>query len=481
MRVHYDAVVVGSGFGGAVAACRLVQAGMRVCILERGRWWSPQEFPLHNDDPRAWLWTGWSTGLYQYHYFEDMDVVVASGVGGGSLVYANVLIVPPADVFATGWPAAITLSVLAPYYQRVREMLHPMPYPRAWSRTKTRVMYQAAELTGRRENFKLPDLGVYWGQPGVPHPDPYGFGTSQTGCADLAECVTGCPIRAKNSLDLNYIALALRNGAECRPLHEVVTIAREGNEFTVYYLDRSRPVPEEGKVCASRVVLAAGTLGSTEILLKAVYKYRTLGPVSPALGRGFSGNGDIQATLIGIAPEVSFTTGPTITASINYPEEHFLIEDGGLPPVVTLKLNGWLPSFNALPLLMMGRDAADGLLRLTGRRQKLTLEWSYTNSLPLFKAMERCVQELAAALGGQAVFMPAWSLARKLITVHPLGGCRMADSPQYGVVDDGGAVYGQPGLYVADGSIVPTSLGVNPALTIAALAERVAERIIREG
>lgn len=478
VRLKFDAVVVGSGFGGAITACRLAQAGMRVCVLERGRAWAPDQYPRHNRDPGSWFWTKWSSGLYQYHRFGSMDVLVASGVGGGSLVYANVLMTPPAEVFSSGWPASITLSALAPYYQRVREVLHPTPYPRSSTSSKTGVIQRGAELTGRREHFQLPDLAVYWGQPGVWDPDPYGFGTGQTGCADLAECVTGCPIRAKNTLNLNYLALALRDGAECRPLHEVINIEREGREFTVDYLYRDRKIRKKGKMRTSRVILAAGALGSTAILLKAAHKYRTLGPLSPALGRGFSGNGDLQATLVGVASD--FPLGPTITAAIEYPEEHFVIEDGGLPPVVT-RMHGWVPPVNAMPLLLVGRDAADGSLGLAGRRQELSLKWSPRASMPLFAAMERRVRELAAGLGGWALFPPTWSLERKLITVHPLGGCRMADSPRYGVVNDGGAVYGQPGLYVADGSIIPTSLGVNPAFTISALAERVAEKIIQTG
>jgi cholesterol oxidase len=481
MYADYDVVVVGSGFGGAVTACRLAQAGMRVCILERGRRWSPETYPLYNHNQNAWLWSKWSTGLYQYYHFRNMDVIVASGVGGGSLAYANVLITPPAEVFAAGWPESITLPALEPYYQRVRNFLHPTTYPRASSLAKTRVMRRGAELIGRRDDFKMLDLAVYWGESGVIHPNPYGFGTTQTGCLDLAECVTGCPVKAKNTLDLNYIAAALQNGAQCRPLHEVVTVAREGRNFIVHYMDRNPLIPKRDGMRASRVVLAAGSLGSTALLLKAVEKYGTLGPLSPALGYGFSGNGNFQAFLLGIVPEVDFTVGPTITAGINFPREHFMMADGGFPPVISLKLNGFLQPFNSLPLLLIGRDAADGHLELKGKRLELALNWSPLESMPLFIAMEKRSRELAAALEGLALFSPSWLLGRRLITVHPLGGCRMADSPQHGVVNDRGAVYGQPGLYVADGSIIPSSLGVNPAFTIAALAEKIAEQIIKEG
>lgn len=412
-----------------------------------------------------------------------MDVVVASGVGGGSLVYANVLKVPQAEVFAKGWPGSITPAALEQYYQMARDVLHPTPYPRASSLAKSRVLQLGAELTGHKEQYELLDLAVYWGQPGVSSPDPYGFGTKQTGCLDLAECVTGCPIQAKNTLDLNYLALALKNGAECRSLHEVRNIGRTGRDFTVHYLDSSRLVPEKGHICTPRVVLAAGALGSTSILLKSAGKYRTLGPLSPALGKGFSGNGDFLAGICGIKYDVDFTFGPTVTAGINYPGERFIIEDGGLPPLLKLSQHKVEESRlkNFLPLLLTGRDFAGGQLKLTRKLKKLTLKWSPQNSLPLYNAMEQRVRELAQALEGRAIFSPAWSRSRKLITVHPLGGCRMADSEKQGVVNSCGAVYGQPGLYIADGSIVPVALGVNPSFTIAALAERIAEHIILEG
>ncbi len=483
MHAQYDAVVIGSGFGGAVTACRLAQGGMKVCILERGRWWSPETYPLHNSDPGSWLWNDKCKGLYQYFHFKNMDAVVAAGVGGGSLIYANVLIMPPAEVFASGWPASITLSALAPYYQMARDVLHPTPYPRVSSLAKSRVLKLGAELTGRKEQYELLDLAVYWGQPGVPAPDPYGFGTKQTGCLDLAECVAGCPIKAKNTLDLNYLTLALKNGAECRSLHEVSNIGRTRRDFTVYYLNCGGLIPEKGHIHASRVVLAAGTLGSTSILLKSVGKYRTLGPLSHALGKGFSGNGDFLAGLFNLAHDVDMTVGPTITSGISYPVERFIIEEGGLPPLLKLIQHKVEESQlqNSLPLLLIGRDNADGQLKLTRKLKKLTLKWSPQNSMPLFSAMEQRVRELAQALGGRALFSPAWSRSRKLITVHPLGGCRMADSEKQGVVNGYGAVYGQPGLYIADGSIVPAALGANPSFTIAALAERIAEHIIQGG
>ncbi|MBE0466631.1 MAG: hypothetical protein IBX71_05330, partial [Candidatus Desulforudis sp.] len=205
----------------------------------------------------------------------------------------------------------------------------------------------------------------------------------------------------------------------------------------------------------------------------------SLGLLSPALGRRFSANGNLLAALTGLKPAVDASEGPVITAGIAYPGEGFLIEDGGFPPALQPKLKDW-PPINSLPLLLIGRDAADGRLGLT-ELGALTLEWSPRNSLSLFHAMERRVEELGRALRAGIVWLPAWSLAGRLVTVHPLGGCRMADSPQHGVVNDRGAVYGQPGLYVADGSIVPTALGVNPSFTIAALAERVAEHIVQDG
>jgi cholesterol oxidase len=512
----YDAIVVGSGFGGGVAACRLAEAGWRVCVLERGRRFGRGDFPERPEQaPFAFFHSKLNPGgLFDLRLMRDVSVLTAAGVGGGSLVYANVQLPAPADVFAAGWPAALSRAALDLYYARTEQALDPRTTPDDPPLAKVEAFAEAGRRAGK-EAVRLP-LAVHFGADRL-HPFS---GVPQQGCTNLGRCDAGCPRGAKNTVDITYIARAEAHGAEVYPLHEVSRIdppPAPGGNWRVGFSDLQYRV--KGGVEAPVLVLAAGTLGSSRLLLK---NRSRLPRLSPALGSRFSGNGDaLGAAFDPQAPGVANAhteVGPSMTSALDYTAEHrFLLADGGLPAsfggLLEIvrgynALRGWArgllhlkslaarlgltdqplthrtmrphaskPIGDSLVFLMIGRDAADGQMRLTPLLRRFDIRWSKAASAELFKAMEQATNKVAEAAEATPFFALDGGPLGTFITVHPLGGCPMADDPAHGVVDDGGRVHGYEGLYVLDGSIVPTALGVNPSKTIAALAERGVERL----
>jgi cholesterol oxidase len=513
----YDAVVVGSGFGGGVAACRLAEAGKRVCVLERGRRFAGGDFPSEPEQAPEMLWHESLNpgGLFDVRMMRDVTVITAAGVGGGSLVYANVQLRAPAEVFDQDWPAALDRRALDPWYDLTEEALQPRPTPAEPALPKIRAFAAAGRHVGKRAE-PLP-IAVHFGE-AREHPFS---GVRQEGCQNLGRCDAGCPVHAKNTVDITYLARAEAHGAEVRPLHlvkEIVPPASPGGEWSVSFEHLGDG--EDGSVEAPILILAAGTVGSSRLLLE---NRRRLPALSAALGSRFSGNGDA----LGIAFDPSAADvqgarndfGPVMTSKLDYTEERGLIvADGGLPANFDALLDvargvnvirgwrrfllrlraallrlGWSdqavrprtlrlarrePDVDSLIFLMIGRDAANGQMRLTPLFRRFDIRWSKDASARLFEQLERTAKEIAEASGATPFYALEGGPLGNFTTVHPLGGCPMADDPARGVVDDAGAVHGYEGLYVLDGSIVPTALGVNPSKTIAALAERGAAKLV---
>jgi cholesterol oxidase len=507
---HFDVVVVGSGFGGSVVACRLAQAGASVLVLERGRPWPPGSFPR---TPRQWRSALWAPrqgrhGLFEYHHFKGLDSVTASGLGGGSLIYANVMLrKDPATFAADGLP--LEPGELDADYDAVAAMQCAEPYPWADRTPKTRALLDAAHQAGL--SAERPPLAVAFGtRPGEPFADDNLHGAPRETCRLCGACDVGCQYGAKHTVDFTYLSAAVRAGASVRSCCEAHTLHHEGGTWRVRYrqhLAARDDHPEhlldpvanaEREVRADRVVLAAGTFGSTALLLR---NRATLPGLSGRLGRGFSGNGDLLLFLRRADRYLDPATGPVITGSVSVPDAQspsgrgFLVQDAGAPAFAEwlwqgLELPGDLwralrrrapaeafgtarASAAMMPLLGMGRDVPGGRMELRG--DKLVLTWRGTASRAYFEGLEATAQRLGAALGGR-VFRPGGRLAR-LVSVHPLGGCAMGRGAQDGVVDSHGRVFGSDGLYVADGSILPGPVGVNPSMTIAALAERIAKEM----
>jgi cholesterol oxidase len=545
-ETHFDAIVVGSGFGGSVLAYRLAEAGRSVCVLERGKPYPPGSFPRGPSELSKAFWDP-SEGLYgmfNVWSFKGLGAVVSSGLGGGSLIYANILLRKPErwfvqeDLAAGGyehWP--VTRADLDPHYDRVERMLNGQRYPFADTTAKTVALREVGEKLGRE--FILPKLAVTFANDGeeaavgVPireeHPNLHGV--PRYTCRLVGECDIGCNFGSKNTLDLNYLSEATRHGAEIRTRHEARSFApREGGGYVVRFVEhdaadegrrrdtRDPRVRPERELTCDRLVLAAGTLGSTYLLLRS----RTAFPgLSDRLGTRFGGNGDLLTFALGADRPLDAHRGPVITSALHVPDEldggtgrGFYVEDAGFPefaawlvqgtqgvgavgrfrqvaarivlgllrrkPEVDLSaevsqlLSDTRVASGSLPLLGMGRDIPDGRMELTDEGS-LQVDWVKGKSGPFFDGLGDFAREIAEALGAKFERNPTWYLGR-LITVHPLGGCPLGRSPQEGVVDPYGEVFGYPGFTIADGSVMPGPVGPNPSLTIAALADRFADR-----
>lgn len=513
----FDAVVVGSGFGGAVAACRLAERGGSVVVLERGRRWERTDFPRPGQPRARWWFQGDERGLFELRRFAGMKVIVAAGVGGGSLVYTNVQKIPLAAAFQ-GWPEPVSLDSLHPYYARVEEMLDPSPIPHPLVRLQA---FEAAHATlGRAEGLERPPLAIRWGEGDLERANR--FGALQKPCNLCGQCIFGCDRHAKNTLDLTYLKRAETLGAEVWPLCQVNRIEPRALGYEVRFRrlpDREAGKPEEETVAARRLYLAAGSLGTTELLLRARDVDATLPKLSRRLGEGWSPNGDFFAGLIGSRIPIQPTVGPSVAAGYESAPEGFYVLEGAIPPAAAephktlLRLVNHLFSLRRFfsgrsdssspgdtpacadpeseellrhmgVFFLMGRESSHpstpfgtgGRLRL-GPRGELELDWDARESELLFGRIRRYLAELGRGYGGWMVVPERW-WAPDLGSVHPLGGCGMGRDASAGVVDAFGRVFGYENLFVCDGSIVPRALGVPPSMTIAALAEHVVENSV---
>ncbi|MEW2353940.1 GMC family oxidoreductase [Spirillospora sp. NPDC029432] len=547
---HVDAVVVGSGFGGSVAAYRLAEAGQRVVLLERGRPFPPGSFPRSPAEMGRAFWDPGHGlyGMFDVWSFKGCDSVVASGLGGGSLIYANVLLRKDENWFVTDnadgghdpWP--IGRADLDPHYDQVEDMIDAVPYPLGRApfadTPKTHAMQDAAAELGL--NWALPPLAVGFAPrrgaaPGIglPIAEPaYGnlHGVPRRTCRMCGECDIGCNEGSKHSLDHNYLSAAAHHGADLRTGHEVKAIRpRPGGGYevdhVVHDMDAGVRSPLRTITC-DRLILGAGTYGTTRLLLRSRREFPGL---SPALGTRFCGNGDLLTFLLKAKDRdrvrpLDASRGPVITSAIRLPDEldghpgagrGAYIEDGGYPGFVDWMVqpldlgdqvdravkflwarfteffsgapdtnlseeladligDGAL-SVSSLPLLGMGRDTADGVLGLEEGR--LTADWTSKSSTAHFERLRKTMEGIADVLGADYADNPMW-FRKRVVTVHPLGGAPMGHHPAEGVCDAFGEVFGFPGLYIADGAAMPGPVGPNPSLTIAAMADRMATRIL---
>lgn len=522
MAESYDVIVIGSGFGGAVSACRLAEKKLSVLVLERGRRWKPEEYPRSLEDP--WIWDNGHphrlNGWIDFRCFRKMAVVQGAGVGGGSLIYANICIDAPEMVFDEGWPPEITFAALRPYYDRVAEMLDAQQVPQNQLTERYKLVQEAAEKTGHGDRFQPLPLAVSFdSQWTYDREDPFNAehsrsftnaqGQQQGTCIHCGNCCIGCRVKAKNTLDLNYIARAESLGAEVRPLHLVRNIEPEGGGYRVHFdrLEGGRSIP--GSERCRYVIVAAGSMNSTELLLRCREQHKSLPNLSPFVGHNWSSNGDFLTPAICRNRKVSPTHGPTISAAIDFLDgsqgARFFIEDGGYPDLVESVLERRLdakisnrkwriiarafgellrlrdPQSSIMPWFAQGIDGFDGRMSLRRAwwapwKRRLSLQWKIDKSLAAIDGIVAMHKQLAMATNGTPIVPPSWQFFRTLITPHPLGGCAMGTSPEDGVVDHRCEAFGYPGLYVVDGAVVPRPIGRNPSKTIAALAERFAER-----
>ena len=412
------------------------------------------------------------------------------------------------------------MDELKPYYKKVGEMMNIQRLPENQVTERYKLKKESAEKLGYGDRFTPLELAVTfdpdWNYDlGDPFDEKHSKswtnaqGQEQGTCIHLGNCDLGCDVKAKNTLDLNYIPWAEKHGAEVRPLHMVNYIKPENGSYRVVFdrLEGGKRTP--GSETARIVIVAAGSLGSTDLLLHCRDKYKTLPKISRFLGYNWSSNGDFLTPVFYDDREISPTQGPTISSAIDFLDgsedgQQFFIEDGGFPDLLGNYLEELLsgtrkakktkyqilvkalaeivrgrdPLSNCMPWFAQGIDAADGRLYL-GRpwyapwRKKLKLDRDIERSEAAINAIVNMHKRLAEATGGKPWVPPTWSILKNLVTPHPLGGCNMGTTEANGVVNHRGEVFGYPNLYVADGAVVPEAVGLNPSKTIAALAERI--------
>lgn len=547
MQSHYDVVVIGSGYGAGVAASRLSRAGKKVCLLEKGKEFLPGEYPRTKADamkemqfntPEAQI--GNKTGLFDFHLNKDISVYKGCGLGGTSLVNANVSLVPEDRVLQQeAWPTEL-LNDPDSYWRnldRARNMLQPSQYPEGVNGypklPKSEAMKMSAK--GMNKDFRYLDINVTF------EDRKNNAGVDQYKCELCGDCMTGCNYGAKNTTLMNYLPDAKNHGAAIFTGVGVQYISKGEKGWVVHYLIEGAG-SEKFKapdlfVTADVVVLGAGSLGSTEILLRSREKGLN---ISDMIGKHFTGNGDVLG--FGYNADVAINTigfgphnpgeippvGPCITSVIdlrNQPvlEDGMIIEDGNVPGplahVVTDSMIALSKLFvhepgatlnermhrkmreaqsliegpyhgainNTQAFLVMTHDDGKGEMSLENDR--LVINWPGVGKEAIFQKVDKNLRAATDAIGGEYVVNPTWTkiMNYQLMTVHPLGGCVMGNDATTGVVNHKGQVFSTTtgtdvyeGLYVCDGSVVPTPLGVNPLITITALAERCCELMAKD-
>ncbi len=510
---HYDVLVVGSGFGGSVTALRLTEKGYRVGVLEAGRRFADDEFATTSWRLRKFLWAP-RLGLYgiqRIHLLPDVVILAGAGVGGGSLVYANTLYVPPTEFFRDPQWAGIAdwERELAPHFDQARRMLGVTDVPHRSPADET--FAQVAQDMGVGNTFRLTPVGVFYGAgAGKTVPDPFfgGVGPARTGCIECGECMTGCRHNAKNTLPKNYLGLAEEAGAEVHPMTTVSVIRPRSSGGYEVETVRTGPVGRGRRTfTADQVVVAAGAY-NTQKLLHRMRDEGVLPGLSRRLGQLSRTNSESLVGAVSRRTDVDFSRGVAITSSF-FPDPRTHVEPvryghgsnlmGLLGTVLTDGVEG-TPRWKVWARTMATRPK-EALRTLNVRRWSergviaLVMQ-SFDNSLTVSGVRSRLGRWKLTSQQGEGEPNPTWipagnEAARRIaeridgypmgqlgdlidapMTAHFVGGCCIGADAEHGVIDGYHRVFGHEGLHVVDGSAISANLGVNPSLTITAQAER---------
>ena len=509
--MDFDYAIVGSGFGGSVSALRLREKGYSVVVFEKGRRFAAEDFPESNWNLKRWLWMpqlGWR-GLFKMTFLRHVTVLSGVGVGGGSLVYANTLPIPKDDFFAApSWAGlAEWKRELAPHYDTALRMLGAAANP--YRTFPDDVLREVGRDMGREDQFEQARLSVYFGEPGKTVPDPFfgGEGPERTGCIQCVACMIGCKHGAKNTLDKNYLWLAEKRGAVVRPDSEVTWVRPLVNGgYQLELLEGASMFGRRrGKLRAENVIFAGGVLGTVPLLLKLRESPDGLPKLSARVGNFVRTNSEALLGVVSNDRSRDLSQGVAI-GSILHTDEHSHLE-----PVRYPAGSGFFRLLAAPHAT--GPNAIVRLARAIGvlarnpikfLRAYLVPDWAKSTMILLYMRTLEGHLTMKLGLGGllttaladgpapSASIPEASELARRVAekidgvpesllteltlgtptTAHILGGACMGASVENGVIDHRQRVFGYDGLYVIDGSAISANPGVNPSLTITALAER---------
>jgi cholesterol oxidase len=526
----YDFVVIGSGFGGSVSALRLAEKGYRVLLLERGRRFRDQDLPRSDWDLRNYLWLPALRcfGILQLSLLPDVLVMHWSGVGGGSLGYANVLVEPDDAAFdSPAWRAlGDWKTILEPHYAAAKRMLGPT-YVRELTDADL-ALRDAANDLGRGDTFGKVPIGVYFGENGVEVPDPYfgGKGPARRGCILCGGCMTGCRYNAKNTLPKNYLFFAERHGVQIQPESTVTFIrpleasSATGARYAVHYRSSTAWFrPPERQVLAKNVVVSAGALGTMRLLFDCRDEARTLPAISQALGSNVRTNSE---ALLGVTDdrwEANHTKGVAIASIVEaddvthiepfrFPEGSSflyrllgapLIDAGDVGLVRRLLMLAWetvrhpvnfiqahfVPGWGRRTFGVLVMQTEDNWLQVApGRRLSTLFRRGLVSTRKVASPIpaeipvgHHVTRKMAEKIGGTPMGNIVEGAVNMAMTAHILGGVPMGHSPKDAVIDMNFEVFGAPGIYVIDGSVLPANPGLNPSLTISAMAEYAISKI----
>ena len=525
-RIHFGVVVIGSGYGASITAAKLSQKlrpGLRMCIVERGKEWIPGTF--QDQMPKVFaqnrsVMSGPTKGqviqplgLFNIQFNDEVNILAGNGLGGGSLINASIALRPHREVFQKErWPMALkNIETLGPYYDQVARALSLSRTPMDQTPKVRSRRLAAARLSNNPNFFDPSHLSVMYDHRYLDDQMRNPQGVIQRPCTLCGDCGTGCNIGAKNTLQYNYLPVARHNGTEMFTQCEVTSIEKRQGYYRVHmtYIDDQyenitrHPV----SINTQMVVVGAGSPASASILLDsqtANFQF------SPKLGFDWSGNGDLVGFVVDLPPGNNIggfgahpspdgrPVGPTVQTSLNFYRDielrrRLLIQEASIPKGVKplfKVLMGDRNLDNTMVMLGMGHDGANGkVIKKDGRWQ---VKWEGHRESEYRKMVFQEFERLAAAHGGRYKRLKAFG--PNLVTVHPLGGCGMSDDPRMGPTNHLGQVYDlqggghidphtgmasvHHGLYVADGSVIPTALGVNPYMTISAISQRIAEHIV---
>ncbi len=516
MEESYDYTVIGSGFGGSVAALRLAEKGYSVLVIEQGKRYNNADFPKTNWNLRKYLWISGLRmfGIQKLSFYREASILTGVGVGGGSLVYANTLVIPPDEFFHNpSWNSFNDWkSVLEPFYHKAGIMLGRTHYDKL--NVEDKILLEVAKEFGCEETFDRVDVGVYFGD--TEHEkDPYfnGLGPKRKGCTECAGCMVGCRENAKNSLDKNYLYFAEKLGVRVLSETRAEKIFLKNDRYEIHTHSVTKPFMKDRRLFKSTgVIVSGGSLGTLNLLLKQKYKYKTLPLLSERLGEELRTNSQTLCAVSGAREKMN--NGISISSIIN-PDRDTHIEivkypDGSnamkwffalaIPGARNSLIRGLMLLYKTLThpvnflktvfnfkwstnlVIFLVMQTIDNCMKVEWKRGLMKKRMAIRNTgekkVPAYIDIgQQVMEKYAEKAGGIAQNITLEVFLDRPTTAHILGGCPMGKDSQSGVVNERFEVHGYPNMLIVDGSVIQGNLGVNPSYTITAMAEYALSRI----